>query len=53
MIKSLNGEYLSIAAKYDDFLGITVISWSLVTVHYAMRNDPFEHTHAFIHIHTG
>ena len=30
MINALNGEYRSIAAKYDDFLGIMVISWSLV-----------------------
>ena len=42
MINSLNGEYRSIAAKYDDFLGIMVISRSLATVHHAMY-DPFEH----------
>ena len=53
MINSLNGEYRSsIAAKYDDFLGIMVISRSLVTVHHAVY-DPFEHTHPFIYIHTG
>ena len=52
MINSLNGEYRSIAAKYDDVLGIMVISQSLVTVHHAMY-DHFEHTHAFIHIHNG
>ena len=36
MINSLNGEYRSIAAQYDDFLGIMVISQSLATVHRAM-----------------
>ena len=41
----------SIAAKYYDVLGIMVISRSLMTVHHAMY-DPFEHTHAFIYIHT-
>ena len=52
MINSLNGEYQSIAAKYDDFLGIMVISQSLTIVHHAMY-DPFEHTHAFIYVHNG
>ena len=43
MINSLNGEYRSIlAAKYDDFLGIMVISWSLAVVHSTIY-DPFEH----------
>ena len=42
MINSLNGEYHSIAAKYDDILGIMVISRSLATVHHAMY-DRFEH----------
>ena len=42
MINSLNGEYRSIAAKYDDLLGIMVISRSLAMVHHALY-DPFEH----------
>ena len=41
MINTLNCEYHSIAAKYDDFY-IMVISWSLATVHNAIY-DPFEH----------
>ena len=52
MINALNGEYHSITAKYDDVLGIMVISRSLAMVHHAMY-DHFEHTHAFIYIHTG
>ena len=43
MINSLNGEYRSIAAKYDDVLGIMVISRMLATVHHAAMYDPFEH----------
>ena len=36
----------------NDVLGIMVISRSLAMVHHAMY-DHFEHTHAFIYIHTG
>ena len=43
---------ITIAAKYDDFLGIMVISRSLTMVYHAMY-DRFEHTHAFIYINTG
>ena len=39
MINALNGEYRSIIAKYDDFLGIMVISWSLAVV----RNTIYDH----------
>ena len=42
MINLLNGEYRSIAAKYDDFLGIMVISWRPMTVKHAIY-DPFVH----------
>ena len=42
MINSLNGEYRSIEAKYDDVLGIMVISRSPKMVHHDMY-DRFEH----------
>ena len=41
------------ALRYDDVLGIMVISRSLTTVHHHAIYDPFEHTHAFIYTHTG
>ena len=47
-----NGEYCSIAAKYGYFLGIMVISWSLLMVHKTIY-DRFEHTHILVNMYTG
>ena len=48
----VNGEYCSIAAKYGYFLGIMVISQSLVMVHNTIYVR-FEHTHVLVNMYTG